>query len=69
MRTLLIGIHFIVITDCKSVVYVNLLKPKNAQFIRWLNTLAEYDFKVVHGEGKCMQHVDALSRAPEKKPS
>ena len=64
LRPLLIGISFIVITDCQALVYVNSLRTKNPQIIRWLGSIAEFEYEIVHRKGKKMQHVDALSRAP-----
>ena len=64
LRTLLIGIHFTVITDCQALVYVNSTRAKNPQFIRWVNALADYDYEILHRKGDKMGHVDALSRAP-----
>lgn len=64
LRPLLIGIPFHVITDCQALIYVNSLKTKNPQIIRWLSSIAEYDYEIHHRKGEKMQHVDALSRAP-----
>ena len=64
LRPLLIGIRFVVITDCQALIYVNSLKTKNPQIIRWLSAIAEFDYEIQHRKGERMQHVDALSRAP-----
>ena len=45
-------------------IYVNSLKTKNPQIIRWLSQVAEFDYEIHHRKGEKMQHVDALSRAP-----
>ena len=64
LRPLLIAIRFVVITDCQALIYVNSLKTKNPQIIRWLSAIAEFDYEIQHRKGERMQHVDALSRAP-----
>lgn len=43
LRPWLIGIPFKVITDCQALVYLNSLKTKNPQIIRWLSMIAEFD--------------------------
>lgn len=64
LRPWVIGIPFKVITDCQALVYLNSLKTKNAQIVRWLGMIAEFDCEIHHRKGEHMQHVDALSRAP-----
>ena len=64
LRPLLIGIKFVVMTDCQALVYVNSLKTKNPQIIRWLSSMVEFDYEIRHRKGECMQYVDALSQAP-----
>ena len=64
LRPFLIGIPFIVLTDCQALVHINTYKTKNHQIIRWQKLLADYEFEIVHRSGVQMQHVDALSRAP-----
>lgn len=68
LRTLLIGLHFHVFTDCQALVHINTMKTKNPQIVRWLNLIADYDFEIHHRAGERMQHVDALSRAPVDEP-
>lgn len=64
LRSMLIGIKFKIITDCQALMAINVVKTKNSQIARWITTLAEYDFLIVHRSGKYMEHVDALSRNP-----
>lgn len=64
LRFLLIGIKFVIVTDCQALMSINKNKTKNAQVYRWLTSLQEYDFTIRHRPGKDMIHVDALSRAP-----
>lgn len=68
LRIFLINIKFVVVTDCQALTYLNKNKTKNAQIIRWCNTLGEYDFEVKFRSGQSMKHVDALSRAPVEVP-
>uniref|UniRef100_A0ABD2W8I8 RNA-directed DNA polymerase n=1 Tax=Trichogramma kaykai TaxID=54128 RepID=A0ABD2W8I8_9HYME len=64
LRPFLIGIKFYVVTDCQSLIHLNAWKTKNSQVARWMSEIAEYDLEIIHKQGKSMQHVDALSRAP-----
>ena len=64
LRHLLLSVSFIVYTDCQALVYVNTLKTKKPQIIRWLGEIADFDYEIRHRKGEKMQHVDALSRAP-----
>lgn len=59
-----IGLHFTVITDCQCLVYLNAWKTKNAQKIRWMSEISEYDLDIKNCPGVQMQHADALSQAP-----
>ena len=68
LRPLLIGIKFVIMTDCQALLYVNSLKTKNPQIIRWLSSMVEFDYKIRHRKGERMQHVDALSRVPVEEP-
>ncbi|XP_046142516.1 uncharacterized protein LOC123987989 [Osmia bicornis bicornis] len=64
LRPFLIGLAFTVVTDCQSLIHISAWKTKNPQIARWMSELSEFDFQLKHRPGKCMQHVDALSRAP-----
>lgn len=64
LRPLLIGLKFVVYTDCQAIVYLNVGKTQNSQIARWFHTLQEYDVEVKYRPGTKMVHVDALSRAP-----
>lgn len=64
LRSLLLGIHFTVISDCQALVYLNAKRTQNPQIARWYTTLSEYDFDIKHRAGEKMAHVDSLSRAP-----
>lgn len=65
LRQFLLGIKFVVYTDCQALTYLNSSKSVNAQVARWYDALQEYDFEVKYRPGVRMTHVDALSRAPE----
>ena len=64
LRPLLIRIKFTVITDFQALVYVNSLKTKSSQIIRWLGAVFEFNYEIQHRKKERMQHVDALPRAP-----
>lgn len=64
LRHFLILVKFDIITDCQALVYVNSLKSRNPQVVRWLNQLTEFNYEIQHRKGEKMKHVDALSRAP-----
>lgn len=63
LRNFLIGLKFVVYTDCQALIYLNSQKTQNAQIARWFSLLAEYDLELKFRPGKMMQHVDSLSRA------
>uniref|UniRef100_A0ABD2VZA1 RNA-directed DNA polymerase n=1 Tax=Trichogramma kaykai TaxID=54128 RepID=A0ABD2VZA1_9HYME len=64
LRPLLIRIPFVVYTDCEALIYVNSLKTKKPQIVRWLGEIADFEYEIRHRKGVNMQHVDALSHAP-----
>ena len=54
---------FVVITDCRSLVYLK-EKALNARIGRWMLRLQEFEFSIKHKAGVLIQDVDTLSRAP-----
>ena len=64
LKPLLIGLKFVIVTDCQNLVHINAWKTKNAQIARWMSEISDYDVEIKHKSGAQMQHVDALSRAP-----
>ncbi|CAI6355165.1 unnamed protein product [Macrosiphum euphorbiae] len=64
LRHLLIGMQFIIVTDCQAIVHLNTKKTVNPQVARWANLLSEYNYEIRHRPGIKMAHADALSRAP-----
>ena len=63
----LLGRHFTIITDQKSVSFMyttaNYGKIKNEKIMRWRILMSEFDFKIVYRAGKFNDVPDALSRA------
>lgn len=64
MRHYLIGLHFVIVTDCQALIHLNTQKTINPQVARWATLLTEYDYEIKHKSGCKMSHIDALSRAP-----
>jgi len=65
LRSYLLGVSFVIYTDCQALSYLNSNKISNPQIARWYDLLQEYVFEVKYRAGTRMQHVDALSRAPQ----
>jgi len=59
----LLGIQFTVVTDCQSLIYLNIRKTVKPQVARWFEVLQEFEFDIKFRPGGRMAHVDALSRA------
>lgn len=68
LRHYLIGMQFVVVTDCEAVVHMHTQRTRNSQIARWFQLLQEFDFSIRHRAGQKMVHVDALSRAPVSDP-
>lgn len=62
LRTYMLGIPFVVITDYKAFEMTMAKKNATAKVARWALMLEEYDMTVKHRPGTSMKHVDALSR-------
>lgn len=60
-RSFLLGRPFYLVVDQKSLIYILSGKYKDTRVHRWAIELMEYDFEVVHREGKS-NCADALSR-------
>ena len=64
-RYYLMGRHFIVMTDHKSLIY---LKNQNlidsTRVARWMDFLPQFDFDIRYLQGKNNSAADALSRYP-----
>eukprot|EP00731_Ephydatia_muelleri_P021055 Em0013g782a len=63
-RTYLIGRHFTVETDHRSLVWMDKLKDSNSRLTRWSLSMQPFNFTVVHRAGQANGNADALSRAP-----
>ena len=63
-RTYLVGRHFTVETDHRSLVWLDKLKDSNSRLTRWSLVLQPYDFTVVHRSGSANGNADGLSRTP-----
>jgi transposase InsO family protein len=61
-RVYLFGMHFTLVTDCKSMKLTLEKRDINPKIARWSMFLENFDFEIVHRIGEKMQHVDALSR-------
>lgn len=64
-RVYLQGLSFKIITDCNSLKLTLDKKEINPRIARWALEMQEYDYTMEHRAGTRMQHVDALSRAPD----
>lgn len=61
-RPYLYGNKFIIYTDHRPLAWLDSLKDPNSKLTRYKLRLGEYDFKVVHKNGKQNTNADALSR-------
>jgi hypothetical protein len=60
----LLGAPFVVRTDHSSLTWLCHFKDVDGQLARWLETLAQYDFRIVHRKGAKHGNADGLSRRP-----
>ena len=63
-RLYLAGRHFLLRTDHASLAWLRSFKEPEGQLARWLERLAEFDYKITHRQGKKHVNADALSRLP-----
>lgn len=64
-RVYLLGIEFVVITDCNALKASAKKKQLLPRIARWWLQLQEFSFTVEYRPGNRMRHVDALSRNPD----
>jgi len=60
----LLGASFTVRTDHSALTWLCHFKEVDGQLARWLETLAKYDFKIIHRKGVRHANADGLSRRP-----
>lgn len=60
----LIGIHFVIYTDCYALKQTHLARCLVDRVARWWLKLSEFDFTIKYRAGVRMGHADALSRHP-----
>ena len=63
-RTYLLGKKFTLRTDHAALKYLQTMHEPTGQAARWLESLASFDFDVVHRPGAQNSNADALSRYP-----
>jgi hypothetical protein len=63
LRHYLEGVHFVVITDHHSLLWLNRLKDPQGRLARWALRLQPYDFEIKHRPGKDNVVPDMLSRS------
>ncbi|CAH1372899.1 hypothetical protein MTP99_014326 [Tenebrio molitor] len=61
-RQYLLGIPFMIFTDCAAVRSTFLKSEINARVGRWVLELSQYQYDIKHKGNQQMRHVDALSR-------
>ena len=63
-RPYLFSRMFIARTDHNSLKWLHNFQDPEGQVARWLESLAEYNFEVIHRPGSQHSNADALSRQP-----
>ena len=63
-RTYLLGNKFTLRTDHGSLTWLCNFRDPEGQLARWIELLQEYDFDIVHRQGKVHCNADALCRRP-----
>ena len=63
-RSYLRGAHFTLRTDHKSLVWLHRFKDTEGMLSRWLHSLQQFQFSIIHRPGKDHGNADGLSRAP-----
>ena len=63
-RTYLLGNKFTLRTDHGSLTWLCNFREPEGQLARWIESLQEYDFEIIHRRGKLHSNADALSRIP-----
>ena len=63
-RSYLRGAKFTLHTDHKSLIWLHHFKDTEGMMARWLHTLQQFQFSIVHRAGNDRGNADGLSRAP-----
>ena len=63
-RSYLCGAKFTLRTDHKSLVWLHRFKDTEGMMARWLHTLQQFQFSIIHRAGREHGNADGLSRAP-----
>ena len=63
-RSYLRGARFVIRTDHKSLVWLHRFKDTEGMMARWLHTLQQFQFTIVHRAGRDHSNADGLSRVP-----
>ena len=63
-RYYLLGKQFLIRTDHSALRWIMTFKDPVDQMARWLEIMAQFDFKIEHRAGKKHSNADALSRVP-----
>ena len=63
-RSYLRGAKFTLRTDHKSLVWLHRFKDTEGMMARWLHTLQQFQFSIVHRAGSDHGNADGISRAP-----
>ena len=64
-RHYLLGRHFIIETDNNPTTHIMTQERLSARQLRWTQKLAEYDFELIHKDGRSHVVADMLSRRPD----
>ena len=68
-RPYLLGQNFALRTDHSSLTWLHNFKEPEGQLARWIEKLQEYNFTILHHQGRQHQNADALSRRPDDERS
>ena len=63
-RPYLLGRHFSLRTDHSCLTWLHNFKEPEGQLARWITRLQEYNFSIIHRQGKRHGNADAMSRHP-----
>ena len=68
-RTSLLGIHFQIFTDHRTLEYFQSQKDMSRRQMRWSMYLADFDYEITYIRGEDNTAADALSRMPDATPN